>query len=210
MVWLDYNTLRFPGLYFEQIDHLPYPQAQVGYYRWMYDKDPGHQLAALGPVPTPACKGCDPSCVPNGDAPFEYQVPHPAGIPGQTETLWGTKLPEPINVRPNPMDSGSAGIKPGSTVPPLSEFVPIAPTTPAPAKVPSDPPRIPSPSAAPPTKDFAPPPRIDRAPSLPKPIDTDAPPTLGPASEANPDVHVTSGSGNSSAPAPAADARWPR
>ena len=46
--WADYNTLMVPALYLEQDDHLPYPATQVGYYRWMYDKDPGHQYACLG------------------------------------------------------------------------------------------------------------------------------------------------------------------
>ena len=55
-VWADYNTLRCPAFYLEQEDHLPYPAAQVGYYRWMYDKDPGHQLACLGPIPPRTCR----------------------------------------------------------------------------------------------------------------------------------------------------------
>ncbi len=108
-----------PALYLEQNDHLPYPATQVGYYRWMYDKDPGHQYACLGVVPPRTCANCDP--VPPGDQPFEYQVYFPAGVPRPSDELWGNKLPEPINV-PAPMHAEShpgPGGSPGNS-PPLN------------------------------------------------------------------------------------------
>ena len=109
-MWCDYNTLRCPAFYLEQEDHLPYPAPQVGYYRWMYDKDPGHQLACLGPIPPRTCAPCD--RVPAGNDPFEYEVYFPTAIPRQSDQLWGNKLPEPINIPggPNPSaQSNGAG-----------------------------------------------------------------------------------------------------
>ena len=93
--WLDYNTLDCPAIYVEQVDHLPYPAGQVGYYRWMYDKDPGHQLAGLNP---PVVKAAPAPAMPGPDEPFGYQILYPAGVPNQTDQLWSTKTPEPVNL----------------------------------------------------------------------------------------------------------------
>ncbi len=135
-VWADYNTLRCPAFYLEQEDHLPYPAAQVGYYRWMYDKDPGHQLACLGPIPPRTCRTCDP--VPPGDEPFEYEVCFPTGVPRQSDQLWGNRLPEPINVPGGPrfaaQSRGPAGAL--ANAPPKSTLVPILPPVPRPVEEP--------------------------------------------------------------------------
>ena len=42
-IWTDKNTLNRQALFFEKVDRLPYDGKRVGYYRWMYGKDPGHQ-----------------------------------------------------------------------------------------------------------------------------------------------------------------------
>ncbi len=85
-MWCDYNTLRAPAFYLEQEDHLPYPAPQVGYYRWMYDKDPGHQLACLGPIPPRICPPCD--AVPAGNEPFvTAKVLPTVGVTGTVNEL---------------------------------------------------------------------------------------------------------------------------
>ena len=125
-MWCDYNTLRAPAFYLEQEDHLPYPAAQVGYYRWMYDKDPGHQLACLGQIPPRTCPPCD--RVPAGNEPFEYEVYFPTALPRQSDQIWGNKLPEPINVpgglNPSAQSNGAGGL---AKVAPKNSLVPILP-----------------------------------------------------------------------------------
>ena len=124
--WADYNTLRAPALYLEQDDHLPYPATQVGYYRWMYDKDPGHQFACLGAIPPRTCPNCDP--VPPGDQPFEYQVYFPSGIPRPSDELWGNKLPEPVNVpAPAHAELRPNLSPPGGSAPPTSPLARACP-----------------------------------------------------------------------------------
>lgn len=219
-MWADYNTLRSPAFYLEQEDHLPYPAAQVAYYRWMYDKDPGHQLACLGPIPPRTCPNCNP--VPPGNEPFEYEVNFPAAVPRQNDQLWGNKLPEPINVpgaarAEAPEDFGASrrgGWPAGppqpnsslTTVPPLprpveepkADVVPPAP----PADDPSEgPPRPKTPSRLP---------SFDLPSPPPRPIDETPDPLIGPASQQNPGLRLTTDhAGNAEAPA-SPDAVWPR
>src|ERR1700722_16803054 len=132
-MWCDYNTLRAPAFYLEQEDHLPYPAAQVGYYRWMYDKDPGHQLACLGQIPPRTCPPCD--RVPAGNEPFEYEVYFPTARPRQSDQIWGNKLPEPINVpgglNPSAQSNGAGGL---AKVAPKNSLVPILPSVPPPVE----------------------------------------------------------------------------
>jgi hypothetical protein len=54
-VWADYNTLKAPAAFVEQVDHLPAERARVEYYRWMYNQGPGEPVGAqaLGPLPHP-------------------------------------------------------------------------------------------------------------------------------------------------------------
>jgi hypothetical protein len=210
-MWCDYNSFRAPALAFEQEDHLPYRAAQVGYYRWMYDKDPGHQLAALGPVTPPPT--VVPQCVPPGDNPFDYQVAFPAAIPTPTDSLWAEGQPEPINVpRTLPGDAASRTKELGGAL-----TVPLAPVLPPPT---SDKRAVPEPSSSPSGRggkastDMPGPlfPRFDAAPPPPRPIDEDVPPMQGPASQENPNVRLTTGTpASSQAPAPpAANSLWPR
>jgi hypothetical protein len=200
-MWCDYNSFGAPALSFEQVDHLPYPAAQVGYYRWMYDKDPGHQLAALGPVTPPAC--VVPQCVPAGDNPFEYQVAFPNAIPYQTDTLWGETLPEPINTPHGPPLDGPSANGPGKEPPPGMLTVPMAPVLPpAAGNKPTDPAR-PAPSSRPSIEaPGAPLPGFEWSPPPPRPVDEDAAPMLGPASQADPNLRLTTGS-PAAQPAPA-------
>jgi hypothetical protein len=209
-MWCDYNTFRAPSLSFEQVDHLPYPAAQVGYYRWMYDKDPGHQLAALGPVTPPAC--VVPQCVPPGDNPFEYQVAFPNAIPYQTDPLWAEGQPEPINV-----PRGQPGDAPNSKEPqPGLLTVPMAPVLPPgggdnrafSAPPPAQPNRAGLPSVEPPGSPL---PGFESSPPPPHPVDEDVPPMLGPASQSDPNLRLTTGSpvAQPASPAPA-NALWPR
>jgi hypothetical protein len=214
--WADYNTLMTPGFYLERDDHLPYPATQVGYYRWMYDKDPGHQYACLGTVPPRTCVKCDP--VPPGDQPFEYEVVFPAGVPKPSDDLWGNKLPEPVNVpapahaglRQNlgpPLGNSPPAKVPDSTLPPPPDSahttigrLPAADGTDPQddAMAPKRPARLPS---------FDPPP-----PPVPKPIDDNPAPLLGPAAQQGPNLRLTTGqpipSNVETAPSP--DSVWPR
>ena len=216
-MWADYNTLRCPAFYLEQEDHLPYPAAQVGYYRWMYDKDPGHQLACLGPIPPRTCGPCDP--VPPRDEPFEYEVLFPTAIPRHSDQLWGSKLPEPINTQPTPtladgppgLEAAPSNSRPGLVpiLPPLSR--PINPPPPNALTVPPPPAagaeldtgRRDRPPARLPSFDVTPPP--------PKPLDDTPPPIQGPGSQQRPNVKLTSGQDVpdlDSSPGPADD--WSR
>jgi hypothetical protein len=217
-VTIDYNSYLAPSISFEQDDHLPYPPAQVGYYRWMYDKDPGHQLAALGPVSPPACDHCGPAVPPPGQ-PYEYQVLFPAGVPGETGGLWNSQLPQPINVPPGAASSempGSSAWPQNSRLAP-SEPAPIVPPIPAPVNEPPlSNPRQPPPAGTggyvtPPA--VAPPrlPTFDApAPSM-QPLDNDAPPVYGPSGPPDAGVHLTTGQATRSNPLSAPDtaAAWP-
>lgn len=35
--WADYNTLLAPALFIEETDHLPYHEARIEHYHWMYN-----------------------------------------------------------------------------------------------------------------------------------------------------------------------------
>jgi len=211
--WIDYNTLRNPAMYVEQVDHLPYPAPQVGYYRWMYDKDPGHQLACLGNFPPPQCKTCDPLAMPPAGEPFEYQVLYPTGMPGPTDRLWSEKLPEPINLSsataPGEMAS-SPGPSPPSGRPSMSEAIPILPPPSAPVNGPNlSAPPFPGPTLSnPQTRPISPEP-VDKPaasppPRLPvfdvpvpvpepKPVEQNVPPVFGPSSNEDSSVRLTTG-----------------
>jgi hypothetical protein len=214
-VWTDYNTFRAPALSFEQFDHLPYPAAQVGYYRWMYDKDPGHQLACLGPVPQPTC--VVPQCVPPDGDPFEYQVAFPGAIPTHTDPLWGPGTPEPINVPRGPADASGSNL-PAGKQPAHPELltVPVAPVLPP---TETDPRRNESarPSAQPngagqaPDQPFGSPSGFGPPPPSLQPVDEDVAPLLGPASQGNPNLRLTTGPIVPAPTPPAAtNAIWPR
>jgi hypothetical protein len=243
-MWVDYNSFLAPSISFEQVDHLPYWAPQVGYYRWMYDKDPGHQLAALGPVTPPA--NCVPQIVPPGDNPFEYQVDFPNAIPHQTDPLWGENQPEPINLLQVPADGANGTSPAGKSSQPLLT-VPMAPVMPRtdgdkandrsrpsgasnrtfPSSVePPGPPLPGSPGSSMPNS-YGPGslfpgspfpgstmPGFDAIPSPPKPVDEDAAPMLGPASQSDPSLRLTTGStptsGASAAAGNSANSLWPR
>jgi hypothetical protein len=214
-VWADYNTFRAPALSFEQFDHLPYPAAQVGYYRWMYDKDPGHQLACLGPVPQPTCVA--PQCVPPDGDPFEYQVAFPGAIPTHTDPLWGPGTPEPINV-PRGSADGPGWNLPAGKQPAHPELltVPMAPVLPQTETDPrrsesARPPAASNRGSEPPDQPFGAPSGFGPPPPSPQPVDEDVAPLLGPASQANPNLRLTTGQHASSATPPTAtNAIWPR
>jgi hypothetical protein len=192
-MWADYNTLRCPAFYLEQEDHLPYPAAQVAYYRWMYDKDPGHQLACLGKVPPRTCRTCDP--VPPGDEPFEYEVLYPTGVPRQSDQLWGAKLPEPINVSHGPNLSEAPhglGSSPANT-PPTNVPVPAPILPPAPSPVNQAPTPGDLSNARRPAKTPSRLPSFDLPAPQPKPLDENPPPMLGPSSQQGPNLRLTTG-----------------
>jgi hypothetical protein len=210
-VWADYNTLRCPAFYLEQEDHLPYPAAKVGYYRWMYDKDPGHQMACLGPIPPKACRTCDP--VPPGNEPFEYEVLFPSGVPRQSDQLWGNKLPEPINVPGGP----SLSEAPHANGPPPKVPVPVLPPVPRPVDEPKA-----SGGQQAPAADSADGSRLPKTPSRlpsfdlpapqPKPIDENPSPLIGPAAQQGPSLRLTTDqppASNLESP-PSPNAVWPR
>jgi hypothetical protein len=216
--WADYNTLQAPAFYLEQEDHLPYPATQVAYYRWMYDKDPGHQLACLGVIPPRTCPNCDP--IPPGNDPFEYEVVFPAGIPRQNDELWGNKLPEPINVPGGathsdalPGGGASQGITPPSNTP-----APILPPPPRAVEElktsgqPTDRGAADAPAEPRPQKNPARLPTFDLPTPVPKPIDEHPAPLIGPAAQQGPNLRLTTdqpvSSDADSSPSP--DAVWPR
>jgi hypothetical protein len=236
---VDYNAWLAPAFTFEQVDHLPYPAPQVGYYRWMYDKDPGHQLAALGPVPAPTC--CVPQIVPPGDNPFEYQVEFPNGITYQTEGLWGPGQPEPINVSQAPPSDASTGTPPAGKTSPLMTVptAPLLPPTdgsngpspPPPAFEPGrslQPPVMPAlpGQARPGQRQFGPPPPestlpgstlpgaptpgFEQTPAQPKPVDEDVPPMLGPAAQGDPNLRLTTGAPAAATSSAPPTGLWPR
>jgi hypothetical protein len=216
-VWADYNTLLAPGLYLERDDHLPYPATQVGYYRWMYDKDPGHQYACLGVVPPRTCANCDP--VPPGDQPFEYQVLFPGGAPRPSDELWGNKLPEPINI------PGTARAEsPQNLSAPLGTFPPTGSAR-SPLPPPPEPDHDPNVISTPPIPDAGElqdetnaPKKPARLPSFdlpvpqPKPIDDNPAPMIGPAAQQGPNLRLTTGQPappvSESTPNP--ESVWPR
>lgn len=215
--WVDYNTLMAPGLYLEQDDHLPYPATQVGYYRWMYDKDPGHQYACLGVVPPRTCAKCDP--VPPGDQPFEYEVYFPAGVPRPSDELWGNKLPEPINVpaavRP---DSPQSLSPPLGGSPPINSALPHLPPPPGPVHDPNAMSGPAVPDASEPQDEAISPKKPARLPSFdlptpqPKPIDDNPAPLIGPAAQQGPSLRLTAGQPlpSNSETAPSPESVWPR
>jgi hypothetical protein len=73
----------------EQVEHMPYHKERVAYFRWMYNKDPGHQYAKLGPLPPRA--EVDPDC------PCPADLQGQKGVPGSTESLWRDGVPMPVD-----------------------------------------------------------------------------------------------------------------
>lgn len=217
-MWCDYNTLRAPAFYLEQDDHLPYPAPQVGYYRWMYDKDPGHQLACLGPIPPRTCPPCD--HVPPGNDPFEYEVYFPTAIPHQSDQLWANKLPEPINVpgglNPSAQLKGGGGTLANAA--PKSALVPILPSVPPPVEPPKAEAGQQTPSTGDANEGSTSPKTLPRLPTFelpapqPKPLDDTPPPLQGPASQQGPSLRLTTDqpSSPSAEAVPAPDAVWPK
>jgi hypothetical protein len=215
--WADYNTLRAPALYLEQDDHLPYPATQVGYYRWMYDKDPGHQYACLGAIPPRTCPTCDP--VPPGDQPFEYQVYFPAGVPRPSDELWGNKLPEPVNMpAPAHVELRPNLSPPAGSVPPTNPFAPTLPPPPSPIHEPGASSEPPIPDGGESPDDAVGAKRPSRLPSFdlpvpqPKPIDETPAPLIGPAAQQGPNLRLTTDQPVSSnaETTPSPEAVWPR
>jgi hypothetical protein len=215
--WCDYNTLRAPAFYLEQDDHLPYPAFQVGYYRWMYDKDPGHQLACLGPIPPRTCPPSD--RVPPGDDPFEYEVYFPTAIPRESDQLWGNKLPEPINVPGGPNASAQTNGASGAfaNAAPKSALVPILPSVPRPVE-PNAAGGQQAPGAQNATDGSTPPKAPPRLPTFdlpapqPKPLDDTPTPLQGPAAQQGPSLRLTTDqpAASTAGAVPAPDAVWPK
>ena len=115
-VWFDENTLNRRALFFQKVDHLPYEGKRVGYYRWMYGKDPGHQgVSPLDGVTEPA----PPMMMPDSGIPYGYGPTLVDPLPGQ-----------PLPGQPLPAPSGSQDAEPS---PPL----PAPPTEPAESEYPT-------------------------------------------------------------------------
>ncbi len=217
-VWVDYNSLRACALYLEQDDHLPYTAPKVGYYRWMYDKDPGHQLACLGAIPPVPDDKRNAPPMPEDDQPMGYQVLFPSALPHETDHLWGSKLPEPINVPLGPGIS-EAPAPPGGALPairsPGSSPPPILPPSPSSVNEPPPPvrrsPPGPAGSASPPAPPVPQAP-VKPAPAIPgpvipgppfKPVDDKVPSAQGPAFPGEENVRLTTGQSARSISAPA-------
>lgn len=116
--WGSSNLYYGPSLNFEMVDHLPYHKERVGYYRWMYNKDPGHQYSKLGIMPPRP--ECDPDCPCIQDV----QGQGGGGIPGSTDSLWLGGVPRPVDPivfePPQPPPEGFAPQAPAPATPPGS------------------------------------------------------------------------------------------
>lgn len=132
-IWFDCDTYCGPALCLEQVDHLPYHKERVGYFRWMYNKDPGHQYAKLGPLPPRQC--CDPDCPTTCD----IQGQGGGGIPGSTDFLWKSGTPQPVDpsvfLPPTPPPEGFAPLNgsPGQAPTATSGSRPVSAPNVAPA-----------------------------------------------------------------------------
>jgi hypothetical protein len=168
-------------------------------------------------------------------------VDFPNAIPHQTDPLWGENQPEPINVLQVPAE-GANGTSPAGKTPQQLLTVPMAPVLPRtdgdkssdpsrpagtsnrsfrPTVEPPGPPLpgLPGssvPNSYGPGSPFrgSPMPGFDAMPTPPKPVDEDAAPMLGPASQSDPSLRLTTGSpptsGASAATANSANSLWPR
>lgn len=105
-LWMDWDTYYGTAYCMETIDHLPYHKERVGYFRWQYNKDPGHQYAKLGPLPPRP--ECDPDCPCIQD----IQGQGGGGIPRSTDSLWQPGVPQPVDASvflpPQPPPQGFA------------------------------------------------------------------------------------------------------
>ncbi|MGE3314555.1 MAG: hypothetical protein AB7O26_05515 [Planctomycetaceae bacterium] len=110
-LWMDWDTYCGTAYCMETIDHLPYHKERIGYFRWQYNKDPGHQYAKLGPLPPRP--ECDPDCPCIQD----IQGQGGGGIPRSTDSLWQPGVPQPVDE--------SVFLPP---VPPPQGFAPQTPT----------------------------------------------------------------------------------
>lgn len=48
-IWMDYNTLRAPAIFFEKKRHFPYKAKQVALFHWQYGVTPGRDLKYVRP-----------------------------------------------------------------------------------------------------------------------------------------------------------------
>ncbi len=122
---MDYNTQRAPGFYMEQLEHTPYHKERVAYFRWMYNKDPGHQYAKLGPLPPRA--ETDPEC------PCPKDLNGETGIPGSTQSLWRDGVPMPVDpsVFAPPKPAPTTAFAPNGIAPtPSGQNIPTPQTSP--------------------------------------------------------------------------------
>jgi len=171
---MDYNTQRAPAFYMEEVEHLPYHKERVAYFRWMYNKDPGHQYAKLGPLPPRP--EVDPDC------PCPKDVEGMKGIPGTTESLWRDGVPQPVDesvfAPPTPPPPTGFAPLPADAQPPRTTIpsVPVtAPTAPNGANSSAYAPRAPvqqQPAPVPPPK------TLNTAPA-----DPIVPPAYGPSAQ---------------------------
>lgn len=114
--WADYNTLMTPAVFIEETDHLPYHEARVEHYRWMYNS---HTVAqrhqgALYPVAVTDSHSLQPPVVsepsvpvPSDPAPDELETPE-----NQVPPL-PSKLPQELQL----FDDGPAPANPIPTSP---------------------------------------------------------------------------------------------
>lgn len=48
-MWMDYNTLRAPAIFFEKREHFPYKADQVSLFHWQYGVTPGRNVKYVRP-----------------------------------------------------------------------------------------------------------------------------------------------------------------
>lgn len=48
-MWIDYNTLRAPAIFFEKREHFPYKAHQVALFHWQYGVTPGRNVKYVRP-----------------------------------------------------------------------------------------------------------------------------------------------------------------
>ena len=121
-VWFDRNTLNRRALFFEKVDRLPYEGKRVGYYRWMYGKDPGHQgispLAGVTEPQTPIVVQGD--AVPYGPTPIEPLPGQPLPAP---PSAGQAPLPsQPIPAPPSEGEYPTAAV-PGGEIRPVGAWL---------------------------------------------------------------------------------------
>jgi hypothetical protein len=152
--------------------------------------------------------------VPPGDEPFEYEVLYPTAVPRQNDQLWGTKLPEPINVSHGPSFSEAPhGLGPSpANVPSTNVPVPAPILPPAPSPVNQAPGPGDSSNDQRPGKTPTRLPSFDIPAPQPKPLDENPPPILGPSSQQGSNLRLTTGPAlpSSQESTPSSDTGLPR